>query len=52
MHKSCWNNLKIDNAKTDEDYLILSNLKEIAIKNGNIHIITDKPTQIIKIGRK
>jgi len=44
-----FNNLKIDNNGTDEDYVILLESEGNAIKNGNIHVVTDKPTQIIKI---
>ncbi len=44
-----FNNLKIDNAKTDEDYVILFESEGNMIKNGNINVNTDKPVQVIKI---
>ena len=44
-----FNNLKISNAKTDEDYVILFDSENNIIKNGNINVTTDKPVQVIKV---
>ena len=44
-----FNNLKISNAKTDEDYVILFDSENNIIKNGNINVTTDKPVQVVRI---
>lgn len=44
-----FNNLKISNEKTEEDYVILFETEGNSITNGNINVTTDNPVQVIKI---
>lgn len=44
-----FNNLKIDNTKNDKGYVILLNSEGNTINNANIHLVSNKPSQIIRI---